>query len=107
AARRFGSDTTGCFVKEFANENRLAAARLLMDHPPDSESGRVLIYVCAECGDIGCGAYAVRVDRRGDSWTWSDFAWENGYDEAQLLDLPAFEFSDNTYRTVIHRASAV
>ena len=107
AARRWGNDHMSCFVKGFANENALAAARLLMEEAPDSPTGRVILYVCAECGDIGCGAYTVRVSRREEFWTWSDFAWENGYEEPELLELPAFEFGDSNYRAEIVKAGAV
>ena len=53
-ARGLGSDLIGCFVVGFADENQRAAARLLMEEAPDSPSGRVIVYACAECGDIGC-----------------------------------------------------
>lgn len=47
-------------------------------------SGRVPLYVCSQCGDLGCGAFAVRVEREvgtsgGRVVTWSDFAWETDY----------------------------
>ena len=77
-ARQIASDNIGCFVVGFADENRQAAARLLLEDAPDSPTGRVLLYTCAECGDIGCGAYTVRVSKEDGRWVWGDYAWENG-----------------------------
>jgi hypothetical protein len=42
--------------------------------------GRVMIYVCAECGDLGCGAVTVAVRREGDTIIWDHFGLENNYD---------------------------
>jgi hypothetical protein len=106
-ARNFGSDCMGCSVKGFDNEDRLAAARLLMQEAPDSPDGRVLLYTCAECGDIGCGAYAVRLSRQDGLWAWSDYAWENGYEDTRPLMLPTFEFTDEHYRAAILAGSSI
>ncbi len=43
------------------------------------ESGRVMIYVCAECGDIGCGAITASLKDFGDRIIWSDFGYETDY----------------------------
>ena len=43
------------------------------------DSGRVMIYVCAECGDIDCGAITAIVKDCGDRIIWSDFGYETGY----------------------------
>ncbi|WP_116205467.1 hypothetical protein [Amycolatopsis circi] len=47
-------------------------ARVLGEAPGDSPDGRTLLYVCPECEDIGCGAIAAKVSRRGDLVTWRD-----------------------------------
>jgi hypothetical protein len=49
-------------------------------------SGRVPILVCEECGDIGCGAIAARIERNASIVTWSDWSFENGYEPARALD---------------------
>jgi hypothetical protein len=66
---------------------------------PDSErdyiqqllaaSGRVPLYVCAECGDLGCGAITALAERTSDGFVWRDFAFENNYD-ASIIDVESY-----------------
>ena len=51
-------------------------------------SARVPVLVCEECGDLACGAIAVRIERHGTLVTWTDWAYENGYEPAQELSWP-------------------
>lgn len=46
--------------------------RLLLESPPDAPSGRTSLYVCPECGDIGCGAITARISESADSFVWSE-----------------------------------
>src|SRR5829696_1033621 len=48
---------------------------LLGEHPPQLSDGRVLIYVCSECGDLGCGAVSMVVERNDAHVIWRDFEW--------------------------------
>jgi hypothetical protein len=43
------------------------------------DSGRVMIYGCAECGDIDCGAITAIIKDYGDRIIWSDFGYETNY----------------------------
>jgi len=79
-------DLMGCIVRDYQKQNAETARRLLVIDAPDTESGRVLLYICPECGDIGCGAYTVRVEKRSDKYVWKDFAYENGYEEARSIE---------------------
>lgn len=54
--------------------------RLLGSVPGDAPGGRVAVFVCAECGDLGCGALTVEVRRSGDTVQWLSWGYENGYD---------------------------
>jgi hypothetical protein len=54
------------------------------------ESGRVPLLVCEECGDVACGALAVRIDRQRTSIVWSDWAYENGYEAPRQLEWPTY-----------------
>jgi hypothetical protein len=53
-------------------------------------SGRVPLLVCEECGDVACGAIAARIERNGSVVTWSDWAYENGYESAKPLEWPTY-----------------
>jgi len=43
------------------------------------DSGRVMIYICPECGDIDCGAITATIKDYGDRIIWSDFGYETNY----------------------------
>jgi hypothetical protein len=66
--------------------------------------------VCEECGDVACGALAVRVERRGDVIAWTDWAYENGYEPAAELGWPTypelFEFDINEYQRAFADAAS-
>jgi len=72
------ADFMGCFVAGYPEANDVAMRSLLGTTSPETDDGRVLLYICPECGDIACGAYAVRVVRKIETYTWSDFAYVNG-----------------------------
>jgi len=96
------SDLMGCFVQGFSKENGEAAERLCLRANSDTNSGRVKIYVCPECGDIGCGAYTVRVSRDGADFVWSDFAYENGYEDARAISgVGPYLFAALRYESVV------
>ncbi|MEM7243939.1 MAG: hypothetical protein AAF533_01270 [Acidobacteriota bacterium] len=48
--------------------------QLSLRSPSPLESGRVPLYVCAACGDLGCGCVAVRIELEDDVVRWSDIA---------------------------------
>jgi len=101
------SDFMGSFVRGFASENAKNASRLTLLTPPNSPTGRVLLYVCPECGDIGCGAYSVRIQSAGSQVVWAEFAYENGYEEPQpISNVGPFTFEQAQYEGAINAASA-
>jgi hypothetical protein len=53
---------------------------------PNLDSGRIPLLVCGECGDLACGAVTAALDVAEGEVTWSDFRWENGYEEAEAID---------------------
>ncbi len=75
-----------------------AIRQLRSDEPASLPSGRVLLFVCPECGDIGCGAIAVRISRHGDHIVWNDFAHENGYEAPSSIVSDSIEFDAKAYR---------
>lgn len=64
--------------------------QLLGVRASDLPSGRMPLLVCEECGDVACGAIAARIDRNGTVITWSDWAYENGYEAATPLQWPSY-----------------
>lgn len=42
---------------------------------------RVALFVCKECGDLGCGALSVDIERVDSSVRWREFGWEDSTDE--------------------------
>ena len=66
--------------------------QLLLRPGPTMAPARQLLYVCSECGDIGCGAITAEVSISGNEIVWSSFGFENNYDSS----MSDFE----SYRTV-------
>lgn len=63
--------------------DRKFARQLMLREPSNFASGRVPLFVCECCADLGCGALTVSVHHEGDRVVWSDFAYE-GLDESAL-----------------------
>lgn len=102
------SDVVGVIEIGRTDSNLGAAARLVGDAAPDTDEGRVLLYVCGECGDLGCGAIGARVTVGNGQIVWSDFALENGYEASTPIGgVGPFEFDAAEYRAVVAAASAL
>lgn len=102
------NDFMGCFARGWDNLNKHSLRQLLLQEPPETESGRSLIYVCPECADIGCGTYGCKISKVGEEYIWSQFAYENGYEEPELIkDIGPFRFSATEYKNVVNRAFAL
>ena len=100
----------GCWVAEFELVYiQQLLARVTLEPP----AGRAPIYVCGECGDLGCGAITAIVERTTKGFVWRDFAFENNYD-SDMTDLDAYRgvgpflFNKTVYWQVLkERASAL
>jgi hypothetical protein len=101
-----GCDEIGCLG--WGGEALLAQdrARLQGEATGDFSDGRVSILVCAECGDLGCGAVSVRIRRDGQTIFWDDAGWQNddeaGWRPIEGLGPYAFEF--DAHKTAIETA---
>lgn len=74
-------------LKEF----RLQAKSSLVDN-------RIELYICAACGDIGCGSITTKVIDRGDKIVWAEFANQNHIDEIHsLIEIESIEFDRQNY----------
>ncbi len=93
-----------------ADVEREAAAKLRGDARPDYLPNRVAIFVCPECGDLGCGAVTVGVTREEEMVTWNDFRWEVNWfadrpDESTVYyEVGPFRFGYDTYVKVLSQA---
>jgi hypothetical protein len=96
-------DLVGRFSQDAQAWNEESANIFLTKQSADLENGRIMLYVCPECGDIGCGAI--------NSYTWTEFGYENNYDP-QMIDLDSyraigpFRFQFDEYCEVIAKAKA-
>jgi hypothetical protein len=101
-------DFMGCFADGFTGRNIETFSRLMLKADPDTQRGGVLLYICPECLDIGCGAYSVRVERTDIGYAWDAFAHENGYEEPQIVEgIGPFLFAHEQYETALERVISV
>jgi hypothetical protein len=61
-------------------ERTKAIQRLLLREPGDALGGRVSLYTCPECGDLGCGAITARIEGDSKEVVWRDLGFENNYE---------------------------
>jgi hypothetical protein len=83
------------------------SGRLIGHAAPPLPDGRVPLYICAECGDLGCGAVTAVIDRTDDKVVWRDFGYQNDYevfDEADVFErVGPFAFDRADYDTVLEQ----
>lgn len=73
---------------------------LLLLQLPKTDSGRSLIYICPQCGDIGCGAYACKITLDSSKYIWSEW-----YEEPYLITNMEVIFFDKTeYEKIMQKA---
>lgn len=65
------------------------------------------LYVCPECGDIGCGAVTARITADKGLVQWADFGWETSWEDSVSRegyeDIGPFAFEFRLYRaTLVH-----
>ena len=63
---------------------------------------RILLYVCSDCGDIGCGALSAKIDFTDEKVVWSDFAYENAIEIVERYpEIGPFEFFREAYSSTL------
>ena len=78
--------------------------RLRLEDSPLLEGRREPLFVCPECGDLGCGAVTAQISASKGMVQWSDFAWENTWEEPYrdgYEDLGPFLFEFRAYRAAL------
>jgi hypothetical protein len=86
---------------------RASIELLLVRGTPPFASGRVPLFVCAVCGELDCGAVAVRVERTYAGIEWSGFAFEStqpGASPQRIREQPGpFLFEKRAYSEVLRQ----
>jgi hypothetical protein len=106
---RMRYDLVSVLCEEWALEEReKSVARLLLEGAADFLDGRRSLYVCAECGDIGCGAVSIVVEQSGRTVLWRDFGYQNNYEPQihgeHLKPIGPFEFDLDDYKSKLMSA---
>ncbi len=96
-------DCIGCLGWGLQEIEKHTIAQLLLEESPEPESGRVPIYICPECGALGCGAVTVKIEKSSEWIVWSDFAFENNYEGTVELysEVGPFYFKKDPYTQVL------
>jgi len=82
---------------------------LLLREPSELPSGRVPLYICPECGDLGCQTLSARVIEEHDRFVWTELAYEANYDPGPataFLEVGPFSFEKRAYQAAIGRFAA-
>jgi len=99
---------TGVWVgREHIASGELYLHRLMRTAPPDFMDGRNSLYICPECGDLGCGAVSALIRRDNDAIVWEAFGYQNDYDETVQFSgfetLGPFRFKIEEYQSTLDK----
>lgn len=64
--------------------NACFARQLMLREKSEFASGRVPIFVCKQCGDIGCGAITVEIEETEQGIIWREFGVESPTEEGLI-----------------------
>ncbi|HUR37307.1 MAG TPA: hypothetical protein VM009_05790 [Terriglobales bacterium] len=82
--------------------------RLKLATEADFPNNRRSLYVCAECGDLGCGAVSIAVAAKDGVVVWEDFGYENKYEDEVIREgyefIGPFRFNADAYAAVLEEA---
>ncbi|WP_137120625.1 hypothetical protein [Segeticoccus rhizosphaerae] len=99
-------DYVGVIQDAWPVETVAAIERLLGQAPGDLPDGRVSLYVCPECGDLGCGAITTRLSLEPETVSWRTIGIQTGNeDEVHPLggpnDFPEVTFKRDGHEQVL------
>ncbi|MFB9963756.1 hypothetical protein [Sinosporangium siamense] len=99
------------WLKPPLGDNHREILRLLRQHESPLEDGRIPLYTCPECGDLGCGATTITLASTVDQMIWRDFGWQTDYDDTVDHDnysgLGPFVFDRTDYEATLTAALAL
>jgi hypothetical protein len=86
-------------------ETAKALGRLLLVDEAVIPGERRAIFICSECGDLGCGALTAVVAREEPFIIWRDFGFQNDYEESISFDgyrtVGPYKFDFEHYKSVL------
>ena len=99
-------DMIGCLGWGWPEYEADSANVLLLQRASLLETDRAMIYVCRECGDIGCGAITAQVEEVEGLIIWRDFGYENNYDPLtpdlkEYAEVGPFLFDKTRYQQTL------
>ena len=68
------------YAAKALDESIRAANRLLLIEQADHQHDRRSLFICSECGDLGCGAISCLIVSEGDTIVWKEFGFQNNYE---------------------------
>ena len=78
------SDWIGRLGWSLPDYESMLIEQLLLRAPVELPDQRQALLVCAECGDLGCGAVTAVIERVGDHIIWRDFGFQNNYEPGRI-----------------------
>lgn len=100
-------DMVSILCREFVLDQTFKSVnRALLRQEGDLPDNRRSLFICSECGDIGCGAITARIVKEGDAILWRDFGFENNYQKHvdPYKELGPFTFDAVSYERVLLQA---
>jgi hypothetical protein len=103
----FDADFISPFGWLDADEQEVSIDRLLRKSPPDMPHARTTLYICPECGDLGCGAVTLSIEGGAGIIIWKNFGFQNDYEDVVhtdgFEDIGPFTFDGRQYQEVFER----
>jgi hypothetical protein len=101
-----GGDLVSCLGWFVPEENKKAVARLMLKADSDLPDNRFALYVCPECGELGCGAVTAVIEKIDDKIIWRDFGFQNDYagEIRPLEEVDKIIFDRAQYRNALRSA---
>ena len=73
------------------HESFKAVNRLLLLEEADHADNRRSLFICPECGDLGCAAISCVISRADNVFIWQDFGGQHNYDDALHPHLAPYQ----------------
>ena len=90
------------------SEHQKAVNRFLLIESADFPGNRRSIYVCPECGELGCGAVSAVIEKVENQIIWRDFGYQNNYEPNIFFDdyknFGPFAFDVDEYTKILRQA---